>query len=197
MVGSTECGYYRMMGLEYIGSEFKARRLSGDEVSAILEACFSYDRAAIRDFFTRYSTDEPPVEEPPTEEPPVPPSTDPSQEFPLANRTDCAYWTPRGLLAAQSSYRFEYQNPGHGDLTETEYRIIAGNCFGESDNDINDFINEVNQLPVNEDEVFEDDGEGDDDPILEKTLDPLLVALGAIVIGMVLVYTINTTKEAL
>ena len=45
--------------------------------------------------------------------------------------------------------------------------------------------------------MIEGDGVGNEDPILEKTLDPLLVILGAIVIGMVLVYTINTTKEAL
>lgn len=133
MVGATECNYYTMMGLDFLGSEYKAGNLTRAEVEAILRDCFRYDLDAVADFFTRYSNEEPPSVPEPEPDPPI-------------------------------------------DLPE------------EGDED---FVG-----PVSDPEFYEEleDDETEDG---SREYDTLLVVLGAIVLGMVFYYTLNTTKEAL
>ena len=183
MIGPTDCNFWVSMGLDYLGSQLKEGKITRSEVSNILETCFGppFDNPRARgDFILRYTDEDSPVTDPP-EDAPVDP-------------TDCSLWTGANqpvanvIKAAQS-----------GLLNSSQVNQILFNCYDLDEDEVVKIINELFNAPEDDedDEVIEGDGVGDEDPILEKTFDPLLIALGAIVIGMVLVYTINTTKEAL
>ena len=150
---------------------------------------------------------DPPEEEPPTQnpptypplpEPPVPEPEPPTSGFPPADdRTSCEYWTPRGFQAALDSFTYEHQHPGHGDLTESEFRIVADKCHGESQNDIDDYVAEVKGLPI----LIPDDDPRDEEIDTERTLEGqpsrfILMVIGAVVAGMIGFYVFNTVKGA-
>ena len=174
--------------MDYLGSEFKQKNLTRSEVDAILESCYNMTNPRARaDFILRYTDEDSPVSRP-----------TPPEEMPPEDPTDCSLWTGAGR-----PYTDVIREAQSGMLNSSQVNQILENCYDMDEDEILRIITDLFYSPeddedeVVEDEVVEGDGVGNEDPILEKTLDPLLVALGAIVIGMVLVYTINTTKEAL
>ena len=183
MIGPTDCNFWTRMGLDYLGSEFKQGNLTPSDVNAILESCFNMRNPRARaDFILRYSDEDSPVSRP-----------TPPEEMPPEDPTDCSLWT-----GANRPYTDVIKEAQSGMLNSSQVNQILDNCYEMDEDERERIITDLFYAPEDdEDEVIEGDGVGNEDPILEKTLDPLLVALGAIVIGMVLVYTINTTKEAL
>ena len=149
---------------------------------------------------------DPPVEEPPTQnppqypplpEPPVPEPEPPTGGFPPADdRTSCEYWTPRVFQAAYASFAYEHQHPGHGDLTENEFRTIADNCFGESQLDIDDYVAEVKALPILMPEEEEDEEIDTERTLVGQPSRTILMIIGTIVGFAIGVYVFNTVKGA-
>ena len=130
MVGATDCNYYRMMGSDWLGEQYKEGNYTRQQVQDILMSCYGITTPdAIADWFNRFVREDPP---PPTDLPP-----------------------PADL-------------PEPGD---------------------DDFVGPIDDPDFYEDEEIPDS--------VEVPKDSLLIVLGAIVLGMVLYYTVNTTKEAL
>lgn len=215
----------RSDGMKEVGNMYRLGALSYSMAYQILTICFGLSGLdadeILRDAAVRpepepepepptqnppqYPPIDPPVEEPPTQnppqypplpEPPVPEPEPPTSGFPPADdRTSCEYWTPRGFQAAYASFAYEHQHPGHGDLTESEFRTIADKCFGESQNDIDDYVAEVKGLPV----LIPDDDPRDEEINTERTLlgQPsrlVLMTIGAFLAGAIGFYIVNTVK---
>lgn len=175
------------MGLDYLGNELKQGNLDRSDVDAILQSCFNMTNERARgDFILRYTDEDSPVGRP-----------TPPEEMPPEDPTDCSLWTGAGR-----PYTDVIREAQSGMLNSSQVNQILFDCYDMDEDEVLKIITELFYSDEEEDiqeddEVIDGDGVGNDDPILEKTLDPLLIVLGAIVIGMVLVYTINTTKEAL
>jgi len=187
VIGPTDCNFWRRMGLDYLGSELKQGNLDRSDVDAILQSCFGMTEERARaDFILRYTDEDSPVGRP-----------TPPEELPPEDPTDCSLWT-----GANRPYTDVIREAQSGMLNSSQVNQILDNCYEMDEDEIERIITDLFYAPEEDDEVIDGDDEvidgvGNADPILEKTLDPLLIVLGAIVIGMVLVYTINTTKEAL
>ena len=178
--------------------------MSGLEADELLKDAVS--KPPVEEPPTQNPPIDPPVEDPPTQnppqypplpEPPVPEPEPPTSGFPPADdRTSCEYWTPRGFQAAFASFAYEHQHPGHGDLTESEFRTIADSCFGESQLDIDDYVAEVKGLPILMPED-DDDEEIDTERILQGQPERwVLMVVGTIVAYLIARYVVNTVKGA-
>jgi hypothetical protein len=182
MVGSTDCAFWQRMGLDYIGSQYKEGDLSESDVYNILKSCYNMTDRAIADFILRYSDQDD-----------VPVGPTPPEELPPEDPTDCRLWSGAGR-----PYTDVILEANAGMLNSGQVNQILNNCYEMDEDEIERIITELFYASEDDEgETIEGGGVGNDDPIISKDLDPLLVILGAIVLGMVFYYTLNTTKEAL
>ena len=149
MVGATDCNYYRMMGSDWLGEQYKEGNYTRQQVQDILMSCYGITTPdAIADWFNRFVR----------EDPPPPPDLPPPADLP---------------------------EPGDDDFVGPIEEPPAD--LPEPGDD--DFVGPIDDPDFYEDEEIPDS--------VEVPKDSLLIVLGAIVLGMVLYYTVNTTKEAL
>ena len=198
-------------GAREVANTYRLGAISYSMAYQILTVCFGYSGLEADELLRNAVSepiDVPPVQEPPTQNPPQyppidPPASVPEPEPPTSgfppegDRTSCEYWTPRGFQAAYASFAYEHQHPGHGDLTESEFRTIADKCFGESQLDIDDYVAEVKGLPI----LMPEDEDEDEKIDTERTLvgqpsRTILMIIGTIVAFGIGVYVFNTVKGA-
>jgi len=178
MVGSTDCAFWQRMGLDYIGSQYKEGDLSESDVYNILKSCYQMEDRAIADFILRYSDQED-----------VPVGPTPPEELPPEDPTDCRLWSGAGR-----PYTDVILEANAGMLNSGQVNQILTNCYEMDDDEIERIITELFYAPEDDEQESQDD---QNDIVIEKDMDPLLVILGAIVLGMVFYFVANTTKEAL
>ena len=183
-VGSTDCNYYRMMGLNWLGDEYKAGNFTKLQIQDILMSCFGYTNLdAVADWMAQYDRDPEPEPEPE----PEPPEDDPEEGGGICDLEWARVYAPFG----STQYEQLVLDYDEGRLSRTRAQSILFSCFQIDMVEVQDILNGQTGGDQGGDQG------GNQGGVPTVINDPLLIFLGAIVLGMVFYYTLNTTKEAL